>query len=235
MATLTAARTVGELAVEEPGAARVFQQMGIDFCCGGKKSLHEACREKGLEAKAVLQAIAELPRDRAQAPDRHWQAKPLQELMSHIVARHHQYVRTETPRIELWIEKCVAAHGARRPELAQIRHTFAAMAAEMAQHMAKEELILFPAIARAESGIAESSLAAPVRMMMLEHDHSGRDLAEMRKLSGDYVPPPDACNTYRALYKALDEFEADMRQHVHLENNIVFPRALAFNHVHRPD
>lgn len=233
MATVSASQSVGDLAVETPGAARVFEQMGIDFCCGGKKSLSEACKDKGIELKVVLQAIADQTRKNStDAPDRHWRQEPMQSLMAHIVERHHQYVRSETPRIENWLVKCVAAHGAHHPELSQIQHTFAAMVSEMAQHMAKEELILFPAIVRAESGHANTSLAAPVRMMMSEHDNAGRDLAEIRKLSADYTVPSDACDTYRTLLKALGEFESDMRRHVHLENNILFPRALALDDGH---
>ncbi|MGH9486239.1 MAG: iron-sulfur cluster repair di-iron protein [Terriglobales bacterium] len=235
MATIVATQSVGELAIETPGAARVFEKLGIDFCCGGKKSLEAACLEKGIGLKTVLRALADQGQNpKAAAPDLHWRAEPVQSLMTYIVERHHHYVRTETPRIEQWMEKCIAAHGARHPELQQVRHTFAAMASEMAQHMAKEELILFPAIARASTGGASASLAAPVKMMMIEHDHSGRDLAEIRKASGDYTPPPDVCATYRSLYRALAEFEADLRQHVHLENNILFPRALAFGISSKP-
>lgn len=231
MATVVASQSVGDLAVETPGAARVFEQMGIDFCCGGKKSLSDACKDKGIELKVVLQAIADqTPKNSPEAPDRHWRQEPMQSLMSHIVERHHQYVRSETPRIENWLVKCVAAHGPHHPELSQIQRTFAAMVSEMAQHMAKEELILFPAIARAEGGNGNASLAAPVRMMMTEHDDTGRALVEIRNFSGGkFAVPADGCSTYAALYRALDEFESDMRQHVHLENNILFPRALALD------
>jgi len=225
-------RTVGELAVGAPGAARVFERAGLDFCCGGKKPLREACREQGVDLEEILAALRASEEERAPAPDAHWQLEPLPTLIAHIVERHHQYVRRETPHIETWLEKCIAAHGSRHPELMRIRHTFMAMAGGMAQHMAKEELILFPAINRMVAGRTDpsggaTSLTQPVRMMLVEHDHAGRDLAEIRKLGGDFMPPPDACNTYRTLYQALGEFEADMKQHVHLENNILFPRALA--------
>jgi regulator of cell morphogenesis and NO signaling len=229
---IDAERTVGELAVAAPGAARIFERAGIDFCCGGKKPLREACREKGVAVEDILAALRSGEQHHDAAPDAHWQIEPLPALIAHIVERHHQFVRTETPHIENWLEKCIAAHGERHPELVRIRHTFAAMSGEMAQHMAKEELILFPAITRMATGRAgqpgaAASLSQPVKMMMTEHDHSGRDLAEIRKLSGDFMAPPDACNTYRTLYEALEGFERDMKQHVHLENNILFPRALA--------
>lgn len=229
---IDAERTVGELAVAAPGAARIFERAGIDFCCGGNKPLREACREKGVAVDDILVALRSGEQHRDSAPDAHWQMEPLPALIAHIVERHHQYVRTETPHIDNWIDKCIAAHGDRHPELMRIRHTFSAMSGEMAQHMAKEELILFPAITRMATGRsgqpgAVASLGQPVKMMMTEHDHSGRDLAEIRKLSGDFMAPPDACNTYRTLYEALHQFERDMKQHVHLENNILFPRALA--------
>ncbi|HVA63028.1 MAG TPA: iron-sulfur cluster repair di-iron protein [Terriglobales bacterium] len=229
--TLEATRTVGELAVAVPGAARIFESMGIDFCCGGHRTLGAACASQGIEVNEILAAL-EFGQTLPEKTDEHWQSEPLPALIGHIVARHHQYVRSEVPHIQRWLDKTVAAHGERHPELLRIRHHFAAMATELSQHMAKEELILFPAIARlaghaAPGATCFDSLAQPVRMMLLEHEHAGRDLAEMRQASGEFTPPPDACTTYRTLYRALAEFDADLRQHVHLENNILFPRALA--------
>lgn len=236
--TLEPGRTVAELAIHVPGAAKVFDRAGIDFCCGGGKSLRVACEERGLALEEILGAL-EFGASQPAAADTDaakWERAPLSALTAHIVSTHHQYVRTETPRIEKWMEKCIAAHGERHPELLRIRHTFQALASEMATHMAKEELILFPAIARlaAPASAADArpaatcfeSLSQPVRMMMIEHDHSGKDLGDIRAASGDFAPPPDACGTYRALYRALEEYDADMRRHVHLENNILFPRAL---------
>ncbi|MGH9520130.1 MAG: iron-sulfur cluster repair di-iron protein [Terriglobales bacterium] len=240
--TLEPGRTVAELAIHVPGAARIFDRAGIDFCCGGGKTLRVACEERGLALEEVLGALeygASQP-DAAATDAAKWERAPLGELTTHIVSTHHQYVRTETPRIEKWLEKCIAAHGERHPELLRLRHTFQGMASEMATHMAKEELILFPAIARLASPPSEGrpgatcfeSLAQPVRMMMIEHDHSGKDLGEMRAASGEFTPPPDACGTYRALYQALEDYDADMRRHVHLENNILFPRALELEREH---
>ncbi|HUX66678.1 MAG TPA: iron-sulfur cluster repair di-iron protein [Terriglobales bacterium] len=223
-------RTVGELAAALPGAARVFESLGIDFCCGGQGSLEAACASRGLAVREVLAAL-ERSRTLPEPSGTDWPSEPLPALMGHIVERHHQYIRSEVPHIQQWLDKAVAAHGERHPELLRIRHHFEAMAIEMSQHLAKEELILFPAIARLAGAVAPgatcfASLEQPVRMMMLEHDHAGNDLAQIRQASGDFAPPPDACNTYRALYRALHEFDTDLRQHVHLENNILFPRAL---------
>lgn len=227
---------VGDLAVQIPGAARVLEKNGIDFCCTGRRSLRAACEANGLDLGAVLAAL-EQGLDSPQATSAAWQTVPLSALIAHIVTAHHQFVRTETPPIQRWLDKVVAAHGERHPEVIRIRHSFAAMSSELSQHMAKEELILFPAIARLEGGAPSpgdragiagcGSLAQPVRMMMIEHDHSGRDLADIREASGDYTPPPDACATFRALYHGLQEFESNLRQHINLENNILFPRSLA--------
>lgn len=229
-------RSVGELAIEIPGAARIFERLGIEYCCGGKRSLRAACQRKGIEEREVLEAL-EFSQNLPEATDEHWRHEPVAALIRHIVHHHHQYVRTETPRIQRLLDKTVTAHGDRHPELARIRHSFGAMASELAQHMAKEELILFPAIVRLEmppgdqaarpAATCYDNFTRPVRMMIAEHELTGRDLDEIRQASDDFTPPPDACPTYRALYRALEEFDADMRRHVHLENNLLFPRALA--------
>ncbi|MGH9415489.1 MAG: iron-sulfur cluster repair di-iron protein [Terriglobales bacterium] len=234
--TIAAETRVGEIAVALPGAARVFEHYGIDFCCGGKKTLRQACLESHLDAATLLNELEQAASESSEPSDAHWREQPPRELIDYIVERHHQYVRSEVPRIERWLDKCVAAHGERHQELLTIRHAFEAMATEMAQHMAKEELILFPAIHRlAEppspnarpSATCFPSISHPIQMMLLEHEHSGRDLETMRSASGDFTPPPDACATYRALYEALQDFDRNLRRHVHLENNILFPRAIA--------
>ncbi|HWG37511.1 MAG TPA: iron-sulfur cluster repair di-iron protein [Terriglobales bacterium] len=231
--TLSASRSLGELAVEVPGAAGVFERVGLDFCCGGKQTLHAACANKGLDEQEVLAAL-EFGQTLPAPSDQHWQSQPLAEIIQHIIGSHHAYVRRELPNLERWLDKVVAAHGERHAELLEIRHCFQAMASELAQHMAKEELILFPAINRLAEPRADArpaaqcftTIAQPVAMMVAEHEHSGRDLAEMRRASADYTPPPDACATFRALYRGLEAFERDLHQHVHLENNMLFPRAL---------
>ncbi|MGH9392612.1 MAG: iron-sulfur cluster repair di-iron protein [Terriglobales bacterium] len=237
--TLSPSRSLGELATEIPGAAGVFERVGLDFCCGGKQTLRQACASKGLDELEVLDAL-DFSQALPAATDAHWRTEPLQALMKYIVEQHHAYVRRELPSLERWLEKTIAAHGQRRPELLTLRHSFEAMSSELSQHMAKEELILFPAISRLASPDAGTrpaaqcfqTLAQPVAMMLAEHEHSGRDLAEMRSATGDYVPPPDACATFRALYHGLEAFERDLRQHVHLENNILFPRALELEQQH---
>ena len=238
MIEVNASRLVGELAAELPGAAQVFQRANIDFCCGGKLSLEKASVARGLDPNKVLAELEASASStaRADAPGSRWNQLPVQALISHIVEKHHAYVRRETPTLLAWLDKVVRVHGANHPELARVRHSFTAMASEMAQHMAKEELLLFPAIVKLASPnppAAETSqaIAAPVAQMIREHDHTGNDLEQIRQASGDYTPPPDGCATYRALYQGLAAFESDMREHVHLENNVLFPRALALGQV----
>lgn len=236
MFEVNANRLVGELAAELPGAAQVLQRANIDFCCGGKLTLERACAARNLDPNKILAELEAAAAQIAQAPGAHWNSQPVEALISHIVEKHHAYVRRETPTLQAWLDKVVNVHGANHPELTRVRHSFTAMASEMAQHMAKEELLLFPAIHRLAAPNPPNSdtsqaIAAPVAQMMREHDNTGNDLEQIRQLSGDYTPPPDACATYRALYQGLAAFDLDMREHVHLENNVLFPRALALGHV----
>lgn len=234
MITVNSTRSVGELAAEVPGAAQIFQRANIDFCCGGKQSLEQACTAQGLDAQQLLSELEAAAAKVAGTPEAGgtWVNQPVDALIQHIVTTHHAFVRRETPTLQAWLDKVVRVHGERHPELTRVRHSFASMAADMAQHMAKEELLLFPAIARLAgpnppAPEAAQAIAAPVKQMIREHDNTGHDLAEIREATGDYTPPPDGCATYRALYEGLAAFELDMRQHVHLENNILFPRAMA--------
>jgi len=222
-----AERTVGELAVENPAAARVFEKHGIDYCCGGKNTLEAACRERGIEIEAL---IGELAVSRSESEERDWKAARLSELIGHIVARHHAYLKSELPRIADLYAKVVRAHGEREPRLAEANEVFAALKEELDAHLMKEEMILFPAIVRMEAGSnagVTCSIEHPIARMEYEHESAGRALAQMRHLTLDYYIPEEACNTYRALFAALVELEADLHQHIHLENNILFPRAAA--------
>ena len=223
--------TVGQLVAERPARARVFEKIGIDYCCGGKKPFAAACEEKGLDARRVatmLDAAGDIP-----AADRFADAKAmtLTQLADHIEATHHEYLRRELPRIQTLLTKVVNAHGQRHPEVLEVQETFTAFTEEIASHMMKEERILFPAI-RALDGSPSGqafhcgSLANPFRQMEAEHDSAGDALARFRQLTRDYSTPGDVCNTYRALMDALADLEEDMHQHVHKENNILFPRTV---------
>jgi regulator of cell morphogenesis and NO signaling len=225
--------TVGELAANFPHATRILERAGIDYCCGGKTPVARACADAGLDSAALL---AELNAGLQTEVAQEWQTRSLTDLIAHIIGKHHAYVRSELPRIDNLITKVVGVHGARRPELTQVKSAFAELARELSHHMLKEEQILFPYIERMEQAAQNGSeppepffgtVQNPIRMMMQEHTAAGGETALLRRLTSGYAPPDDACISYRTLYSALAEFEADLHQHIHLENNILFPRAIA--------
>lgn len=225
------ATTVGQLVAERPERARVFERLGIDYCCGGKVSLAEACRKKGLDAGTVLQVLEAAEQGGGGVDQTDWTKASLRALCEHIVQTHHDYLRRELPRLTELTTKVAAVHGSGHAELEEVRYTFAVMRAELEEHMMKEERILFPMIAQIESGDAEAGMHCggiqnPIRVMELEHDSAGAALARMRELTRDYTVPQDACNTYRVMLEGLAALEADLHQHVHKENNILFPRAI---------
>ena len=222
MITLTEEKTIGEIAAELPAAARVFEKYGIDYCCGGKVALGAACGERGIVLGQLVQEL-----DRAAAPstgaERDWQTAPLNELIDHILARHHAYLKAELPRLARLIEKVTKAHGAKHSDsLVPLGETFNALRQELDAHLMKEEVVLFPMIRAGHPGVGN-----PIRVMEHEHDSAGRALEHMRGVTANYTLPEDACNSYRALFDGLRELEADLHQHIHLENNILFPRAAA--------
>jgi regulator of cell morphogenesis and NO signaling len=240
--SVTAEKTVRQWAVENPGATRVFEKLGLDYCCGGNKSLAEACHAANLSMEDVLKSLeADSPdmkehRARSAPPLSDWKTEPLSELIFHIKSTHHKYTREELARLTPLLNKVCSVHGKNHPELEQVRTNFQALAAELTVHMMKEENVLFPYIVRMEESLIEKepvipapfgSVRNPVSMMEHEHDSAGSALRAMRAASGGYTPPPDACISYRTLYEALAELEADLHQHIHLENNILFPRAIA--------
>ena len=227
---ITADKTIRELAVELPHAARIFERLGIDYCCGGQKSLDEACASARLSIDEVVRELeqgAAVP----SSTGRDWNAAPLAELVDHIVGTHHTYVRSEVPRIEALISKVAGVHGKNHPELERVRLAFRELANELGAHLMKEEQILFPYVKEMAGGRRGPScfgtVQNPIRVMMMEHDDAGEKLREMRRLTSDYSLPADACASYASLFKALPEFEQDLHQHIHLENNILFPRAAA--------
>jgi regulator of cell morphogenesis and NO signaling len=232
--SVTTEKTVRELALEIPAATRIFEKLHIDYCCGGNRSLDEACRSAGVSIESVLASL-EAP-EGAPVSERDWTTEPLGELIEHICATHHAYTRGAIARIPQLLNKVCSVHGARHAELFRIQETFDAMAQELATHLMKEEMMLFPYIARMEEAVIAhepvlpppfGTVRNPVRMMMAEHDSAGDGLREIRALSNGYTAPGDACISFQTLYRALAEFEADLHQHIHLENNILFPRALA--------
>ncbi|MGH9521798.1 MAG: iron-sulfur cluster repair di-iron protein [Terriglobales bacterium] len=230
---LDTAKTVREIAVEMPQATRVFEKLGIDYCCGGLKSLDEACAAANLRVGEVLQSLEAA--DKA-APEQDWKSGELGELIAHIVRKHHAYVKSEVPRLEALIAKVCGVHGKNHPELLEVQNVFRALGGELSMHLMKEENILFPYVVRMEEAVRLGqpsirppfgSVENPIHMMLMEHDSAGDALRELRRLTNDYAAPADACISYQTLYRALLEFEADLHQHIHLENNILFPRAIA--------
>lgn len=232
MSTLTLERTVGELVTERPNRARIFESFGIDFCCGGHKSLAKACEAKNLDPNqilGVLKVFDEQASRQTQEPD--WSKATMTELCDNIEKTHHAYLKEELPRLQPFIEKVASKHGADDPRLVEVRNIFLNLQAEMFSHMAKEEQVLFP-ICRQMDGAAApvqahcGSVQNPIRVMMLEHDDAGTALSRIRKLTDNYTAPADACNTFRALLDSLKTLEEDMHRHVHKENSILFPKAV---------
>jgi regulator of cell morphogenesis and NO signaling len=235
--TMTAKRTVRELALENTSATRVFEKLGIDYCCGGNKSLGDACRASNLSVDQVIDSL-EMAEQAALAvqKDRNWQVEPLADLIAHIENTHHKYTREEIARLAPLMDKVCSVHGKNHPELQQVRASFQSLAQELTTHMMKEERVLFPYIVRMEEAVIQKepvlpspfgSVQNPVTMMEHEHDSAGNALRDMRNASCGYRAPGDGCVSYQTLYKALADFEADLHRHIHLENNILFPRAIA--------
>lgn len=230
----TMAQTVREIALENPSSIRVFESFGIDYCCGGRKPLAEACAAKNVELDAVLAAL-ESSASTSETPTREWSGESLSSLAAHIVNTHHAYVRRELPRLDELARKVVHRHGDSMPELPVIQSKLEQLGEELLQHCAKEEIVLFPYVAKLESSLASGStkphgcfgsVTNPIAMMTQEHDAAGTLLAEIRGLSHDFTPPAGACPTFHNFYRSLHEFEQDLHQHIHLENNILFPRAI---------
>jgi regulator of cell morphogenesis and NO signaling len=228
-------KTVGDLAVEVPGATRVFEKLGIDYCCGGTRSLTDACAAAGITFEEVVKSLQLQTASLEQSTEPDFQTTTLEMLINHIVTKHHEFTRLEMARLNALLEKVCVVHGENHPELFKIQLLFRELADDLETHMGKEECVLFPYVVRMEAAVTQNArlfpppfgtVANPVRMMMMEHDRAGEMLNDMRALSSNYVPPTDGCISYKTLYAALDELEKDLHQHIHLENNILFPRAV---------
>jgi regulator of cell morphogenesis and NO signaling len=220
-------RTVGELVAERPGRSRVFQAFHIDFCCQGGRTLREACEGKRLATDAVVEQLEAELADQS-APARNPATLPPDELAAYIVEVHHGFLRDELPRLHAMSERVAQVHGGHTPSLVEMFHVFTALEAELASHMMKEEQVPFPAIrAMSQGKPPPGSLETSIASMIHEHEEVGAALARLRELSHGFEPPPDACNTYRALFAGLRDLEEDTHRHVHLENAVLFPAARA--------
>ncbi len=223
--------TVGEVVAADYRAARVFERFGIDFCCGGNRSVAEACRTAAVDPGAVERELHALPPARPD-DDSDVTRWPPDRLIDHIVSTHHAYTRSALRGIARYLAKLVEVHGSRHPELARISSTWDRLAEDLNQHMMKEERVLFPYIrdlAASHGGSRPSPFGTvenPIRMMEREHQEAGDDLQLIRELSNGYMPPRDGCATYRICFEELAHFERDLHLHVHLENNVLFPKAV---------
>jgi regulator of cell morphogenesis and NO signaling len=236
--TIHPTTTVGDLAVAYPSATRVFETLGIDYCCGGKRTLEEACRLANLPLETVVGSLARAEELASAKPSTDgWQNATLASLTTHIVETHHLFTRNELQRIEALLAKVCAVHGANHPELLKVQTLFQNLKEDLFPHMLKEEQILFPYIEQLENALAHQEGIArpffgtvqnPVRMMMYEHDAAGEILRQVREVTNQYTVPQEGCISYQTLYQALQNLEADLHQHIHLENNLLFPRAIAF-------
>ncbi len=223
--TPTADRSVGEMVAELPARSRVFQSYGIDFCCQGGRTVREACGRKGLD---LVRVVDELERVAVGAgvEERNPAELPPGELAVYIVERFHEPLRRELPRLRAMAQRVAQVHGGHTPALREVLEVFLGLEAELTSHLLKEEQILFPAIEAIESGYdGQMHLDGPIACMFHEHEDAGAALVRLRELTGGFVPPADACNTYRALFSGLAELEESLHRHIHLENAVLFPAA----------
>ena len=230
MTAIATQETVGEIVARRPALSRVFEEAGIDCCCGGKATLDDACKKKGLDPAAFAERLAHAESAADDAPATDAASMTLTELADHIEQTHHVYLRGELPRLMQMTQKVASVHGESDARLYDVQRVFAAMADELFAHMMKEERVLFPMVRALEAGGAPvfhcGSIANPIRQMEHEHDDAGNALARLRALTEGFSPPAGACNTYRAMLDALAHLERDLHLHIHKENNVLFPRAI---------
>jgi regulator of cell morphogenesis and NO signaling len=228
--------SVGEMVTEDFRTAEVFSKFGIDFCCGGKDPLEETCSRKGIDVHEVKQVLKELEENTFQGDTPDYNSWELDFMVDYIVNTHHTYVAGALPQLDELTAKVASVHGDSHPEVVKIASLYSAIADELRMHMQKEENILFPyikqmAIAKRNNESIQPSpfgtIANPIKMMEMEHESAGGNMLSINGLSNGFSTPEDACNTYHVLYAKLQEFEADLHRHIHLENHILFPKAIA--------
>ena len=236
--TLSSNMTVKDAATSIPDSTRIFEKLKIDYCCGGNAPLGEACAKVGVEFEEVKRML-----EQAQATDDRtidFQTVTLSNLTQYIVDKHHVFTRDEIARLQALFTKVVSVHGENHPELIAAYELLQRLSTDLTTHMFKEEQILFPHIRNMEQAAVHKAPAPfavfgtvnnPVRMMMMEHDIAGEILRDLREVTKDYALPSDACISFQTLYQALENFERDLHQHIHLENNILFPRAIELENV----
>jgi len=231
--------TLAEIVRKFPAAAAVFEKYDLDYCCGGKKSLRAACTDDATFHKIEHALHRMMETELNSGPVTHFDKMPAGELIDHILNKHHAFVKSSTPVMQAHLEKVLAKHGADHPELQKILELFMRVKTEMDQHMFKEEYVLFPRIRTLEAMLLQKDaqggseklwVEAPIQVMEEEHALAGSILHEIKLETNYYQAPENACTTYRLCYDELKQFEHDLHQHVHLENNILFPMALSMQH-----
>jgi len=228
--TLTPESRIGDLVAAHPALARHFEELGIDYCCGGKQALGAVCAARGLRADLLIARLSLVIARRPDPEEVNAATLSLTALADHIEATHHAYLKDELPRLVELAEKVAYKHGERDARLQEVAATTRELAEEMICHMRKEEYILFPLVRQIDAGVRggmSAGIADPIRQMEAEHEDAGAAIARLRMLTDGFAPGEDACNTHRALLHGLAQFEADLHRHVHKENSILFPRALA--------
>lgn len=231
---ITGDEIIGRVVAHDYGTAEIFSVFGIDFCCRGNRTIKEACANGKANLEVLLAALLTI-QDKKNSGE-NWNTWSMDLLSDYIEKKHHRYVEDKTPRIKELLEKICSVHGKEHPELFEVKQLFFEGAAELAAHMKKEELLLFPFIRKevnAERGNGPLSrpffgtIQNPIDLMQHDHDAEGERYRKISKLTNNYTPPDDACNTYKATLAMLKEFEEDLHLHIHLENNILFPKAIA--------
>jgi len=231
-----ATKTIREIALEVPATTRVFEEFKIDYCCGGRKSLSEACAAAGLDPSLVAQKLdAALSDQLSRNETGRTNTRSASELIDYIIAKHHVFTVQEIERLRPLMEKVCTRHGEQHPELFKLQTIFHALADSLVPHMRKEEAVLFPYIQMLDSSLNQGlssqrphfgTVANPIRMMMADHEEDGERLRVMREITGDYTLPEGACPSYTALYAGFQDLERDLHRHIHLENNVLFPAAV---------
>jgi len=228
-------KTIREIALAAPATTRVFEEYKIDYCCGGKRLLEEACQKQGLDPKPIVDKLNAVLADKTSDPSNPPERKGASELIDYILAKHHVFTAQELERLEPLMNKVVARHGEVHPELKVLQMIFIAMCRDLKLHMRKEESILFPFIQDLDAAVRLGepiprahfmTVENPILMMTSEHDMDGARLKRIRELTDDYTPPDGACPSFVALYAGLEDLEKDLHQHIHLENNALFPAAV---------
>jgi len=228
-------KTVASLVSDDIRTASVFKRYQIDFCCNGNKMVSDVCNSKGIDIDELQIALDSITHSNAQEHD--YNSDNLSTLVDSIINSHHNYIKENIPLIDDLVDKVESVHGQNHPELSQIQYLWRGISTELTEHMVKEELALFPYILNIETSIltgqklqkpAFESILNPIKMMEGEHEFAGTGLARIAELTNNYTPPADACTSFMALYQLLEEFQDDLHIHVHLENNILFPKALQF-------